>query len=298
MPEAFSRGLSTAYLSGRAEIVHDMFSKYHNSSSMYENSSENLIFYLDGAHSPESMEACARWFSGVVKGDGNVSPLSSSSCRDWGKGYAERIKDKVEESNVITKQILLFNCMEVRDPQILLPCLVNACSSSGTHFSKALFVPNMSTYNKVTSGTSIIASDSSRKDLSWQFSLQRVWEKVIHGAGYESSMMNCTASLPSLEFLYDDAFHCSPADQHLACSAVMPSLPLTIKWLRDCVKQNPSLRVQARILSQNEIHASNSISFFPLPYLPPLPLFLILPLMVLVTGSLHLVGDVLKLLRR
>ena len=28
-------------------------------------------------------------------------------------------------------QILLFNCMEVRDPQVLLPHLVNACSSSG-----------------------------------------------------------------------------------------------------------------------------------------------------------------------
>ncbi|XWS43094.1 hypothetical protein CRYUN_Cryun16bG0072300 [Craigia yunnanensis] len=266
MPEAFRRGLSTAYLSGRAEIVYDTFSKYYYSSSMCENSSGNLIFYLDGAHSPESMEACARWFSSVVKGNGKVSPLSSSSFIDLGNGYAEHIKDKFEESNVISKQILLFNCMEVRDPQVLLLHLVNACSSSGTHFSKALFVPNMSTYNKVTSGTSIIASDSSRRELSWQFSLQRIWEKVVHGADTvldKSPMMNCTATLPPLEFLYDDASHCSPADQHFSCSAVMPSLPLTIKWLRDCVKENPSLRVQ-----------------------------------VLVTGSLHLVGDVLKLLRR
>ena len=27
------------------------------------------MFFLDGAHSPESMEACARWFSHAVKED-------------------------------------------------------------------------------------------------------------------------------------------------------------------------------------------------------------------------------------
>ncbi|XP_017977248.1 PREDICTED: folylpolyglutamate synthase isoform X3 [Theobroma cacao] len=266
IPEAFCRGLSTAYLSGRAEIVYDKFSKYYNSSATDENSCGNLIFYLDGAHSPESMEACARWFSSVAKGNGKVSPLSLSALRNFGNGCARHIKDKVEESNVISKQILLFNCMEVRDPQVLLTHLVNACSSSGTHLSKALFVPNMSKYNKVTSGTSITASDSTSGDFSWQFSLQRIWEKVIHGPDPvldRSTMMNRTVSLPSLEFLYEDAFHCSAADQLLACSAVMPSLPQTIKWLRDCVKEKPSVRVQ-----------------------------------VLVTGSLHLVGDVLKLLRR
>ena len=54
---------------------------------------------------------------------------------------------------------------------------------SGTFFSKAIFVPSLSTYNKVTSGTSVIPSDISSKDLSWQFSLQRLWEKIVHGIG-------------------------------------------------------------------------------------------------------------------
>lgn len=53
-----------------------------------------LKFYLDGAHSPESMEACARWFCDTVKaesvtsyvvesdngGNAAVLPLHSSSC--------------------------------------------------------------------------------------------------------------------------------------------------------------------------------------------------------------------------
>jgi len=56
-------------------------------------------------------------------------------------------------------------------------------SLSGTFFSKAIFVPSISTYNKVTSGTSVIPSDISSKDLSWQFSLQRLWERIVHGIG-------------------------------------------------------------------------------------------------------------------
>lgn len=58
LPEAFLRGLSTAHLSGRAQIVHD--------SCLDESGSGELIFYLDGAHSPESMDACAKWFSNAV----------------------------------------------------------------------------------------------------------------------------------------------------------------------------------------------------------------------------------------
>ncbi|KAI6678521.1 hypothetical protein NL676_039317 [Syzygium grande] len=78
--------------------------------------------------------------------------------------------------------ILLFNCMDVRDPQLLLPRLVNICTSSGTHFSKALFVPSMSSYNKVTFGASVITLDiPTTRDLSWQYNLQRIWEKIIHG---------------------------------------------------------------------------------------------------------------------
>ena len=39
----------------------------------------------------------------------------------------------------------------------------------------------------------------------------------------------------------------NPANKSLSFSAVMPSLPLTIRWLRDCVKENPSLRLQVRM---------------------------------------------------
>ncbi|PON64548.1 Folylpolyglutamate synthetase [Trema orientale] len=267
LPEAFRRGLASAHISGRGQIVHDNSSGSYISSNVSEVSRGDLVFYLDGAHSPESLEACAKWFSSSIKDNELVSSLrvENMDCI-LGNGHLQLEKEK-NGSCKISKQILLFNCMELRDPYILLPRLAYTCASSGTYFSKAFFVPTMSAYNKVTSGASRIPSDICKRDLSWQLNLQRIWEKIIHGKEMDASSdksfnIDSAKTLPH-EFLYQDASHFSPAENSSPCSAVMPSLPLTIKWLRDCVKQNPSLRLQ-----------------------------------VLVTGSLHLVGDVLKVLRR
>ena len=76
LPEAFVRGLSSAHLSGRAQIIYD-HPKDDFSSERGKSSSGDLIFYLDGAHSPESMEFCAKWFSSAVKGKTKPPSLSS-----------------------------------------------------------------------------------------------------------------------------------------------------------------------------------------------------------------------------
>lgn len=59
--------------------------------------------------------------------------------------------------------------------------------------------------------------------------------------------METTHNLPPREFLYKVVSQCSPADGYYGCSAVIPSLPMAINWLRDCVRENPSLRLQVRI---------------------------------------------------
>ncbi|XP_027068023.1 folylpolyglutamate synthase isoform X3 [Coffea arabica] len=267
LPEPFIRGLSTARLFGRAQIVHDSSSNSSTVSMVNGAASGDLTFYLDGAHSPESLEACGRWFATVVKDDKNL--LSLDSCLKTGIG--EEVSENgfvytgSKESNKISKRILLFNCMDVRDPQILLPQLVNTCATLGTHFSKAIFVPSISTYNKVTSGASAVPFHLPAKDLTWQFNLQRIWENILHGKGFPEKPLKKEnpACFPPNNFLYEDISHCKPADGSFACSTVVSSLPQTIKWLRDCVKENPRLRIQ-----------------------------------VLVTGSIHLVGDVLKLINR
>ncbi|KAK1436161.1 hypothetical protein QVD17_01937 [Tagetes erecta] len=227
LPQQFIKGLTTATLQGRAQIIPDP--------SPDIESVGDLVFYLDGAHSPESMEVCANWFSLAIKD----VPLHHG-----------------ETANKDSTQILLFNCMSVRDPQLLLPRLLKTCDGHGTNFKKALFVPNMSLYTKVGSAsTTSMSSTDPVADLSWQLTLQKVWEGIIFGERGN----NNKGDLVSVEGKdYSEAIVKSCEN-----SVVFSSLPLAIKWLRDVSKQNRSVRMQ-----------------------------------VLVTGSLHLVGDVMKLLKK
>ncbi|KAJ0266305.1 Folylpolyglutamate synthase [Hirschfeldia incana] len=218
LPEKFIKGLATASLQGRAQVVPDQF--------IESRTSGDLVFYLDGAHSPESMEVCAKWFSSAVKGD-NQSESSKHLVNGSSHG-----KSSGEEN---CQQILLFNCMSVRDPNLLLPHLRNTCATYGVNFKKALFVPNMSVYHKVGTAADLPENDP-KVDLSWQMTLQKAWENLVPSEREEDS----------------------------GKSEVFTSLPMAIKWLRDSVHESSSgTRVQ-----------------------------------VLVTGSLHLIGDVLRLIRK
>ncbi|KAL6503729.1 hypothetical protein OROGR_025652 [Orobanche gracilis] len=128
------------------------------------------------------------------------------------------------------------------------------------HFKKALFVPNTSLYYKVGSVASHAAI--SQVDLSWQMALQKVWESLIPGEkDFETSAGREAKSADvTCEACVDDTEKGANISEN---STVFTSLPLAINWLRDSVRKNQSLRFQ-----------------------------------VLVTGSLHLVGDVLRLIKK
>ncbi|KAJ1699952.1 hypothetical protein LUZ63_008464 [Rhynchospora breviuscula] len=198
LSEQVNRGLTTASLQGRAQRVQLQDDDI---------SPGNLVFYLDGAHTPESMEICARWFSRAVKEENQQQPL---------KDY---------------RQVLLFNCMSVRDPKLLLPRLFGACAHQGVQFSKAIFVPNQSQYNKLGS-TIALPPQPQKADLTWQLTLQQVWEELLHSDKGESS-------------------------------SVFRSLPEAVNCIKEMARQNKSTHCQ-----------------------------------VLVTGSLHLVGDILRLIKK
>ncbi|PUZ38396.1 hypothetical protein GQ55_9G192900 [Panicum hallii var. hallii] len=217
LPHQFIKGLSSACLQGRAQIVPDP--QVNSENDKDDNSS--LVFYLDGAHSPESMETCARWFAHVTNND----RIQLGSLK---QPHADRN----------SRKILLFNCMTVRDPQRLLPRLLDTCAQNGIHFEQALFVPNQSQYNKLGSLASP-PSEREQIDLSWQLSLQRVWESLPHN---NEGLNGANSS---------------------RASSVFESLPQAIQWVRETAQQNQSTQFQ-----------------------------------VLVTGSLHLVGDVLRLLKK
>ncbi|KAF7816391.1 folylpolyglutamate synthase isoform X2 [Senna tora] len=246
LPEQFIKGLTTASLQGRAQIVPDQHINME--------SSNELVFFLDGAHSPESLEACASWFSIAIKEDNLDQNLFGQQPDNSKLSHGLVNLQPGGRARKQSAQILLFNCLTVRDPQLLLPRLMKTCADNGVYFKKALFVPSLSVYNKV--GSHSITPSESNVDLSWQFTLQRVWESLMQGNKGSDAKGTDAAS----DELKDDMEVSASNCEH---SAVFPSLPLAIKWLRDRVQKNRSVRFQ-----------------------------------VLVTGSLHLVGDVLKLVKK
>lgn len=102
LPDAFLRGLSTAYISGRAQIVYDTSPTPYSSSHVSERSRGDLIFYLDGAHSPESMEVCAKWFSSASKRNKNSS---ENEMVIWGNGHLQHERENMEKSCKMSKQV-------------------------------------------------------------------------------------------------------------------------------------------------------------------------------------------------
>lgn len=110
MPEAFVTGLSVAHMSGRAQVVNDS-PKSDISSERDKSSSGDLIFYLDGAHSPESMEVCAKWFSNAVKEKTKTPSLSSSFNvvnlkqvpGNGTNGYIQNERSNIEEGEDVNK---------------------------------------------------------------------------------------------------------------------------------------------------------------------------------------------------
>eukprot|EP00850_Spirogloea_muscicola_P003276 SM000013S26445 [mRNA] locus=s13:427204:431589:+ [translate_table: standard] len=220
LPESYKQGLTSARWPGRAQVVDDTNGR----------GIPGFTFFLDGAHTPESME------------------------------------------------ILLFNCMPERDPAKLLPPLLQTMQNHGTRLDRALFVPTFSSYSAVGSFTSPVSSSSasSPPDLTWQLSLQQVWESAI----CTTSRIPGSQDVQPVKQMPQDFLSCtlphsnssSTTPQLLtlpACSnfvgrtsAVMPSLPAALDYLRSCSRlRRPNTRLQ-----------------------------------VLVTGSLHLIGDLLRLL--
>ncbi|KAJ8449811.1 hypothetical protein Cgig2_001467 [Carnegiea gigantea] len=168
LPDAFMRGLSSARLSGRAQIVYDSIPKSSNMPS------GDLIFHLDGAHSPESMEACGRWFSAAMKQHKNStlwSPLNSFCTNQLTEAHCRNGFGHAENGN--------HNNNVKRTPP--------SVESEFVEFL-ALFVPSMSTYNKVVSGSTVTSLNGSTSNLSWQFDLQSIWEKIINGNGVKRNL--------------------------------------------------------------------------------------------------------------
>jgi folylpolyglutamate synthase len=127
-----------------------------------QGSSSRLMFYLDGAHTPESMITCGTWFAQVT------SAATADTSRQQ------------QQQQVV--RVLVFNCMKERNPAILLPHLHSELQQHNAAVHLALFVPPDSQYAFLpTSSTQQLVAEA-HQDLSWQQQLLGVWQQCQEAA--------------------------------------------------------------------------------------------------------------------
>ncbi|CAI7774419.1 unnamed protein product [Closterium sp. NIES-54] len=166
LPPAYIKGLGCASWPGRCEILQDCPTEPGQAGS----AGGQLTFFLDGAHTVESMEVCGEWFSeasrdGGKDGEGDRRGAGERGGEgvgrtNTGEGAAATGAAGAEDtaaaaagaqgsSQVEAKtpvRVLLFNCMPERDPHTLMAQLLRTLERKGLSLHRALFVPSLSSY--------------------------------------------------------------------------------------------------------------------------------------------------------
>ena len=175
LPQDYIKGLESVEWPGRSQIVESE-----------DGPNKGLRFYIDGAHTPESMVACADWFS-----DESISRGSE------------------------LQRVLLFNCMKERDPAVLLPILSQRLQERGIKFHQALFVPPESQYSHLQGTVAAEPQGSELRDLSWQIGMKSIWEE--RSLGSQPSTVIPIPSLPlAIEWLRNNSSRSSKV--HILCT--------------------------------------------------------------------------------
>ncbi|PAV58304.1 hypothetical protein WR25_02211 [Diploscapter pachys] len=117
---------------------------------------ERAKYFLDGAHTPKSMEVCAEWLSGELQKE-------PTDC----------------------KRVLVFQCTADRSPSSLLPYLKDL------NFSEALFCPTLVSLTQVKKSdlTNFNASTEQQKQRAEECRV--IWKKLT---GKESFVFPCISS--------------------------------------------------------------------------------------------------------
>ena len=189
LPDFVREGLENTTWPGRSQVMKDP-------------EETNLTFYLDGAHTVESMRHSAEWFA-------NSTHAMTSMDRN----------------------VMLFNCMEDRNPNELLEPVTDVLTAPNTTLERAIFSPP-------DSATSRLDKCGNAKATEWQEKCARTWDAIL-----EKSQRDAVT---------DDTR-----------GIVVPSISQALTLIRKRARDVAPARVN-----------------------------------VLVTGSLYLVGDVLRHLKR
>ncbi|XP_023211658.1 folylpolyglutamate synthase, mitochondrial-like isoform X2 [Centruroides sculpturatus] len=206
---------------------------------------DSITYFLDGAHTAESMIPCVRW-------------------------YAECIK-KIESNIGDTYKVLLFNCTGERKAETLLTPLIDL------PFDLVVFSPNKLDLTKdATSDQSNFTVDPDKELIQCERNM-KVWNYLLSSVYEEEISSNATGTLSKSLLSHS-------SEQNNNNTIVFSCLKDALQFI--CNNHNSDLKKKVPMLTM------------PIPNFSSFPLNLVTAkhLSLFVTGSIHLVGNVLSLI--
>lgn len=139
VPEGFKKGLKAVTWPGRGQKLSIADTKYNTNTN-------NVTWYLDGAHTIESLETCADWFQSTV------------------------------ENTLNATRVLVFNCTHGRDSDRLLSIIAKI--QPKIHFDHVVFSTNI-TYKEGYTADNTNKTVSLEEVTSVQQALAQSWRKQV-----------------------------------------------------------------------------------------------------------------------
>lgn len=165
LPAGFAKGLRECRWPGRAQLLRLPTGPGDAEENSHNRGEDELWLHLDGAHTEESMEACARWFI-------------DSSSRDQ--------DDADSSSDAQERRVLIFNCHQNRSASKLLARLVDTMSGSagpgrGVPFDAVIFSTFATRPGSDAGGSGgrpVVGEAPDKDGRSWQQTQADAWKSL------------------------------------------------------------------------------------------------------------------------
>lgn len=166
LPPFIAKGLTSCRWAGRAQIF-----------QIPEHT--NMTFYVDGAHTAESTEACADWFNSCLVSSSTSTSSSSSSISSTSTNSSPSFTNSLN--------VIVFHCGRGRNPGTLLEPITQ---HSNLKFDKAIFTTFSIFPNTAATLTKILYNDN---DPQWQKQIGEKWQELSGMKPEACELHSCVA---------------------------------------------------------------------------------------------------------
>ena len=229
-----------------------------------------VSYYLDGAHTPESMATCAHWFASAcqpAQPSGAVERVLIFNCMQVtrsGRGQALPDTHNVQHVHwVVFETPCSMHCNpanashpmslmeQERDPVSLLTPLIQTLRQRQALPQHALFVVPDSSYVSLSKKV-----EQGARDTSWQQRLVGIWQQklaaaaegasaaTLNGSASQVSAAGATATMGSAASSCQAAALPQLLGQDTRRGVAVPSLAETVRWLHRCAREQPRRQLQ------------------------------------------------------